>query len=69
VRLRHPERRAGDHVGRLGDVGSGYAALNVDGSTFLATIDLTTGVATVVGSIGDGQTSLMGLTIGQTALE
>jgi hypothetical protein len=49
--------------------GSGYAALNVGGTTLLCTIDLTNGVATIIGSIGIGSTSLTGLTIGQTALE
>ena len=49
--------------------GSGYAALTVGGTTLLCTIDLTNGVATIIGSIGSGSTSLTGLTIGQTALE
>jgi hypothetical protein len=41
----------------------------VGGTTLLCTIDLTNGVATIIGSIGIGSTSLTGLTIGQTALE
>lgn len=41
--------------------GIAYAALTVAGSTGLYTINLSTGAATLVGSIGDGMMSLRGL--------
>jgi len=44
--------------------GSGYAALTVGGVTGLYRIDLPTGAATHLGSIGAGATGLSGLTVG-----
>ena len=43
--------------------GSAYAALITGGITNLATINLTTGAATIVGPIGNGLTALRGLTV------
>jgi hypothetical protein len=45
--------------------GSAYAALTVGGTTGLYKIDLVTGNATLVGSIGTGTTALHGLAVGQ----
>ncbi len=49
--------------------GAGFAALTVGGSTHLYRIDLVTGAATDLGTIGNGMTGLAGLTVGQTAVQ
>jgi len=45
--------------------GSAYAALNVGGASNLYRINLLTGVATFVGSIGAGTAGIVGLAVGQ----
>ena len=45
--------------------GTAYAALVVGGATNLYKIDLVTGNATFVGSIGAGTTALCGIAVGQ----
>jgi len=46
--------------------GSGFAALTVGGVTSLYRIDLPTGAATNLGSVGSGAAGLRGLAVGQT---
>jgi len=48
--------------------GAAFAALSVDGSVRLYSIDLVTGAATDLGTIGAGSTPLSGLAVGQTAV-
>ncbi|GAA4715126.1 DUF4394 domain-containing protein [Nocardioides conyzicola] len=43
--------------------GSGYAVLSVGGSTSLYTVDLVTGAATAIGTIGTGTTPVQGLAL------
>ena len=46
--------------------GVGYAALTTTGTSSLYSIDLTTGVATLVGAIGNGSVLVTGLALAQT---
>lgn len=50
-----------------GATGTPYALLNIAGVRQLFTINLTTGAATLIGTVGDGTLFLDGLTVGQTA--
>jgi hypothetical protein len=49
--------------------GSAFAALTVGGTTGLYSINLTSGAATLVGTIGSGAVPVAGLTAGQTAVD
>jgi len=48
--------------------GAALAVLTVNGVTRLYAIDLPTGAATDLGTIGAGSTALSGLAVGQTAV-
>jgi hypothetical protein len=48
--------------------GPGYAVLTVGGTTSLYSLDLVTGVATLVGAIGPGSTAMVGLALGRVDL-
>jgi Domain of unknown function (DUF4394) len=49
--------------------GAAFAALTVGGSTGLYSIDLSTGAATLLGTIGTGATPVAGLAVAQTSVD
>ena len=55
---------AGSSAGfEISSAGVAYASLKVGGVTSIYTVNLTSGVATLIGPVGSGATPLQGLTI------